>query len=92
MNNQGSKHGITCPDYVNYDKPKPTNEITFAGKAEVPTSTFSGNATPNTDTPNIRFGSINSKFITDELLGERKRVFGLAIHVEFIENGERNMD
>ncbi|MEW4426829.1 hypothetical protein AB1I68_05140 [Paenibacillus pabuli] len=80
-------------DLKNKNKPRPkinkpgsTKKIVDGGEGTVVVPVPGGAEGSGQSAGNVRFGSINSDFITKEFLGDRKRVVGIAKHALFVDN------
>ncbi|OMD61040.1 hypothetical protein [Paenibacillus odorifer] len=71
-------------------EPGSTSRVVNSGEQIVPVPTDGATAGNNPIDANIRYGSINSNFVTNEFLGQRKRVLGTALHAELIENNDED--
>lgn len=59
-----------------------------SGEENVSIPIFDGSTGRQENTTNIRFGSVDSRFVSTELLGQVKRVYGMALKAEFIEDND----
>ncbi|ALS23401.1 hypothetical protein [Paenibacillus naphthalenovorans] len=83
-------------DLKNTNNPRPkrkrepgtTKRVVNAGEQEVPVPIDGGLAGTGQTELNIRYGSINSNFVTKDFLGQRKRVVGTALHAEVVEEND----
>ncbi|QJD85981.1 hypothetical protein [Cohnella herbarum] len=68
-------------------KPGSSKRVINTGEENVPVPVDGGVTGTDNIVDNIRFGTINSNFVTKDFLGQRRRIVGTAIEAEYIDNG-----